>query len=235
MGQLRSVVCVFSGGLDSTVMLYEMLRQYDEVRTLSFDYGQRHRRELVHGATIAARVGSHPSFKEHWVADVSAIAPLLAGSSQTSPEIPVPRGHYEDESMRATVVPARNMIMLAIATGWAVSKGAGAVAYGAHAGDHAVYPDCRPQFIEAMGSAMGLADYSKVQLISPFADRTKADIVIRGACLEVPFGDTWSCYEGLDRHCGACGTCVERIEAFQVAHVADPTEYLTGRKESMDG
>jgi 7-cyano-7-deazaguanine synthase len=129
--------------------------------------------------------------------------------------------------MRVTVVPNRNMILLAVAIGHAIASGADAVAYGAHAGDHAVYPDCRPAFAEAMAEAAGLCHYDPgVTLLRPFIDRTKADIVRLGAALGVPFALTWSCYEGGVRHCGRCGTCVERREAFTLAGVPDPTEYL---------
>lgn len=213
-------VAIFSGGLDSTVLLHVLLAQGDEVLALSVDYGQRHRRELDHARRIAAEIGVR------WqLADLSAIRPLLACSSQTSDDLPVPHGHYAAENMKQTVVPNRNMIMLSVAAGWAISQRAVRVAYGAHAGDHTIYPDCRPEFAEATGRAIALADWHHVDLHCPFITLSKADIVRLGAQHGVDFASTWSCYEGGELHCGRCGTCVERKEAFQRASVADPTKY----------
>jgi len=141
----------------------------------------------------------------------------------------VPAGHYTNETMKLTVVPNRNMIMLSVAIGWAVSGKADAVAYAAHAGDHTIYPDCRPAFIEAIRQAAALCDWHRVELLTPFVGKTKRDIVRLGAELDVPFGQTWSCYVGGEVHCGRCGTCVERREAFKSAGVDDPTVYANGR------
>lgn len=213
-------VAIFSGGLDSTVLLRQLKAEGNEVLALSIDYGQRHRRELEHARRIAA------AEEVEWqLADLSAIRPLLAGSSQTSDDVPVPHGHYEAESMKQTVVPNRNMIMLAVAAGWAISRRADRIAYGAHAGDHTIYPDCRPEFAAALGKAIALADWHAVALYCPFIEMTKVDIVRLGVTLAVDFAATWSCYEGGDLHCGRCGTCVERREAFARAGVIDPTVY----------
>jgi 7-cyano-7-deazaguanine synthase len=213
-------LAVFSGGLDSTVLLRSLMAAGDEVLALSVDYGQRHRRELEHARTIAGCLGI-----EWRMADLSAITPLLAGSSQTSPSIPVPHGHYAEESMKQTVVPNRNMIMIAVAAGWAISRSCDRIAYGAHTGDHTIYPDCRPEFAEALARALALADWHSLELYCPFIRMTKAEIVALGSRLNVDFAATWSCYEGGAIHCGRCGTCVERQEAFRLAGVADPTEY----------
>lgn len=213
-------VAIFSGGLDSTVLLYELLHAGDEVLALSIDYGQRHRIELDYARQTTSTLGIH------WErADLSAVAPLLAGSSQTSSDVSVPRGHYAEETMKLTVVPNRNMIMLAVAGGWAISVKANRLAYGAHTGDHAIYPDCRPEFVAAMQKALALADWHHLELYCPFLRFDKAAIVARGAELGVDFAATYSCYEGGEVHCGACGTCFERREAFQQAGVPDPTEY----------
>lgn len=216
---MRSVV-VFSGGLDSTVLLRELQVAGDEVLALSVDYGQRHRKELAHARRIAEQ------WNIEWqLADLSAISPLLAGSSQTSREIAVPHGHYAAETMKQTVVPNRNMIMLAVAGGWAISRKCDRVAYAAHSGDHTIYPDCREEFVAALRAALRLADWHEVHLHAPFVGLSKAGIVARGAELGVDFTWTWSCYEGGELHCGRCGTCYERREAFQLAGVADPTTY----------
>ncbi len=213
-------VTVYSGGLDSTVLLCHLLAEGHELHALSIDYGQRHRCELERAREICTELGV-----PHRIADLSAIQPLLAGSSLTSPEIEVADGHYTEESMKTTVVPNRNMIFLSIATGYALSIKAGQIAYAAHAGDHAIYPDCRNEFADAMADAIRIADWDTVELIRPFVDWTKADIVRRGAELGAPLEKTWSCYKGGEVHCGRCGTCIERREAFDLAGVDDPTPY----------
>lgn len=217
-----NVIAVYSGGLDSTVLLYHLLDRGNDVAALSVDYGQRHRRELDHARAVACQLGI-----EHETADLRGITHLLGGSSQTDSAIDVPHGHYAAESMKVTVVPNRNLILLAVASAWAISRRATCVAYAAHGGDHAIYPDCRPEFAEAVNACLGVADWHSIKLACPFLRLTKADIVARGAELGVPFGQTWSCYEGGQVHCGRCGTCVERREAFALAGVDDPTEYAS--------
>ena len=213
-------VLIYSGGLDSTVLLYHLRATGQSVHALSVNYGQRHRCELDHAAKICCELNiPNP------VADLSAIQPLLAGSSLTSPEIEVAEGHYTEETMKSTVVPNRNMILLSIAAGHALSIGAQQIAYAAHSGDHAIYPDCRNEFADAMAEAIRLCDWNTVELSRPFVDWTKADIVRRGAELNLPFEKTWSCYKGGEIHCGRCGTCIERREAFDLADIADPTTY----------
>lgn len=218
------IVLSYSGGLDSTVLLYYLKYKLgNEVRALSVYYGQRHEKELQSASEITRLTST-----EHRIADLSNMAFLFTGSSQTSPDIAVPEGHYAEESMKLTVVPNRNMVLLSLATAWAVSSKSEAVAYAAHAGDHAIYPDCRPEFTEAMEDAMRLCDWHSVRLLRPFlypSPMDKTAIVKLGAELGVPFDKTWSCYKGGDLHCGKCGTCVERREAFQLSGVPDPTKY----------
>lgn len=213
-------VLIHSGGLDSTVLLYYLQAKGHSVYALSINYGQRHQCELVQAKEIC-RLNN----VTHEIADLSSIQPLLAGSSLTSPEIEVAEGHYTEDSMKSTVVPNRNMILLSIATAYALSIGAEKVAYAAHSGDHAIYPDCRKEFADAMAEAICLCDWKTIELIRPFVGWTKADIVCCGAELNVPFEKTWSCYKGNSVHCGRCGTCIERREAFDLAAVKDPTRY----------
>lgn len=220
MTEFMKTVLIYSGGLDSTVLLAHMKSCRHEIHALSVDYGQRHRCELDKATEICAYMNI-----AHRIADLSAIQPLLAGSSLTSPQIDVAEGHYTESNMKSTVVPNRNMILLAIATGHALSIGATAVAYAAHSGDHAIYPDCRNEFADAMSAVMQLCDWKCIALNRPFVDWTKADIVRRGAELGVQFEKTWSCYNGGAVHCGRCGTCIERREAFDLAGVEDPTIY----------
>lgn len=215
---------IYSGGMDSTVALYKFLAEGRDVACMGVDYGQKHKKELAYAAGLCKTLGV--DFK---VADLSALRPLLAGSSQTDDSVPVPEGHYAEESMKATVVPNRNMIMLAVAAGYAMSIGAESVAYAAHAGDHAIYPDCRPEFADALEHAIKLADWRQVVLERPFITMTKTDIAKLGRGLGVPFADTWSCYKGEEIHCGVCGTCVERREALDGF---DPTVY-SAKQETL--
>jgi len=213
-------ILIHSGGMDSTVLLYHLLAEGHTVKALSIDYGQRHRKELEFAAELTAQLGV-----EHKIADLRSVTELLAGSSLTSADIEVPEGHYAEDNMKATVVPNRNMILLSLAAGWAISNRYDHVSYAAHAGDHDIYPDCREEFTDALDKAIRLADWHEVSLHRPFVTKTKADIAALGAELGVPFEKTWSCYKGGELHCGRCGTCVERREAFHLAGIQDPTEY----------
>ncbi|WP_367716385.1 7-cyano-7-deazaguanine synthase QueC [Nitratireductor sp. GISD-1A_MAKvit] len=213
------VVC--SGGLDSVSLAHKVARERTLIGLISFDYGQRHRKELDFAAKAAARLGV-----PHDLLDISAIGRHLSGSALTD-AIDVPDGHYAEETMRVTVVPNRNAIMLAIAFGIAAARGADAVAAAVHGGDHFIYPDCRPGFIDAFQAMQdaALEGMGAVSLYTPFVNGTKGDIVREGARAETPFAETWSCYRGGETHCGRCGTCVERREAFHEAGVTDPTIY----------
>ncbi len=213
-------VLIYSGGLDSSVLLYHLVRAGHEVFALSVDYGQRHLRELDSAHLLAAGLGV-----EHRVVDITSLGSLLMGSALTDRSVEVPDGHYTEPSMRATVVPNRNMVLLALAGAWAITLQAESITYAAHAGDHAIYPDCRPAFAEAMQAALALSDWHPLRLDRPFIDLDKAAIVRHGATLGVPFEHTWSCYRGGTLHCGRCATCVERREAFHLAGLTDPTPY----------
>lgn len=225
---MSSVVVTVSGGLDSVTLAHELDSDGAELTLLSFDYGQRHRREIYFAALCAERLGAR-----HVVADLQAIGKLLSGSALTDSSVDVPDGHYTDESMKATVVPNRNAILLSVATGLAVASGATTVATAVHAGDHPIYPDCRPAFVDAFDHMARIANAGfadpNFQVVAPYMSLSKAEIVGRGAALGVPFELTWSCYRGDDEHCGRCGTCVERQEAFELAEVPDPTVYETVR------
>jgi 7-cyano-7-deazaguanine synthase len=213
------VIC--SGGLDSVTLAHKVAAEQTLTRLVSFDYGQRHRKELASAHACAARLGV-----PHDIVDISSVGRLLTGSALTSGEA-VPEGHYAEDTMRITVVPNRNAIMLAIAFGVAAAEQAEAVAAAVHGGDHFIYPDCRPDFIEAFETMQrhALEGLASVTLYTPFVRLSKADIVREGARLGVPFADTWSCYQGGEHHCGRCGTCVERREAFHLAGLEDPTLY----------
>ena len=216
------VVAIFSGGMDSSTMLYQLRAQGHEVKAIGFDYGQRHAVELKAAKAIASHAGV-----VYETVDLRSLGPVIAGqSSQVNLDVEVPDGHYTEESMKATVVPNRNMIMLSVAVAHAISIEFDAIAYGAHAGDHTIYPDCRTEFVDAMKTVIGLCDWKQVELLTPFVAVSKSDIAKIGGELQVPFGMTWSCYKGGTTHCGSCGTCVERREAFELAGIKDPTSYL---------
>lgn len=215
----RKIVVVFSGGIDSTVTLATYLAMGAEVAAISFDYGQRHTRELRSAETIARTLGV-----VHEIVDLSELARLFNRNALTG-GAPVPHGHYTDDSMMKTVVPNRNMLMATIAASWAIKLDASAIALGVHAGDHTIYPDCRPAFIDFLASAIQMGNWTRIGVLTPFINSSKTEIVRLGKALNAPLALTWSCYEGNSLHCGQCGTCVERKEAFQLAGVEDPTEY----------
>ncbi len=232
---MTRIVAIVSGGLDSVVLAHDLMQDDPErLRLLSFNYGQRHVKELDAARACANRLGV-----PHDIIDLRSLAPLIRSSALTDPTRDVPLGHYEAPSMRATVVPNRNMLMIAMAAAVAVSEGADRVAIGVHAGDHAVYPDCRPRFIDVMTAALEVAteghSVSGFRVLAPYVNMRKQDIVTRGDAIAVPFAETWSCYQGGSVHCGQCGTCVERREAFALAGVTDPTAYACdGAKPTPD-
>ncbi len=216
------VVVLCSGGMDSVTALHWACRHEEVVAVLSFDYGAKHNhREIPLAAEHARRLGRpHEVIRLDFVNRFFASALLQSGGE-------IPEGHYEAATMEQTVVPFRNAIMLSIATGVAESSGAKGLVIAAHSGDHAIYPDCREDFMRAMGEAMRQGTYAGVELLRPFIAMSKAQIATEGARLGVDFARTWSCYKGGEIHCGRCGTCVERREAFLVAGLPDPTVYAS--------
>jgi 7-cyano-7-deazaguanine synthase len=221
-------VALVSGGLDSVTLAHLLLSEGYELHLLSCDYGQRHLKELGFASACAERLGA-----QHDVVDLTGVGRLLSGSALTD-DLDVPDGHYAHESMRVTVVPNRNAILLAVAYGAAVAEAADIVAYAAHGGDHFIYPDCRPAFADVFDRMERLANEGcgDVRLYTPFIHMTKAEIVTVGVRLDVPLEQTWSCYKGGALHCGRCGTCVERKEAFHAAGVTDKTDYADAEDAS---
>lgn len=215
---MKDSVIIVSGGLDSITLLYDKAETI--ALAISFDYGQNHsKKELPYAEYHCQKLGiphitipltfMHQYFKSS----------LLEGAEA------IPEGHYEEENMKSTVVPFRNGIMLAIATGIAESHELKRVYIANHGGDHTIYPDCRPEFIDAMDKATSAGTFVDVRIEAPYTNISKADIVRRGTALGIDYAKTWSCYKGSEIHCGKCGTCVERKEAFADAGVKDPTEY----------
>jgi 7-cyano-7-deazaguanine synthase len=215
-----SVVVLVSGGMDSVTALYLAASKYRVAGALSFHYGSKHNgREIPFARFHSKRLGiPHKVIRLGFVGKLFKSDLLTSGSE-------IPEGHYEQANMKQTVVPFRNGIMLAVAAGYAESIGACGLVIAAHAGDHAIYPDCREGFMKSMESAIRLGTYAKIRVIRPFIEMTKGQIAEGGAALGVDFAKTWSCYKGGEIHCGKCGTCVERREAFKVAGLVDSTVY----------
>ena len=221
----NSCIVLLSGGMDSSTLLAEAVQRFDKVRTLTFDYNQRHRREIDSAKAVAEYYNV-----SNFVVDVTHINNLLQGSALTSSAVSVPKGHYEETSMKATVVPGRNTILLSIAAGHAASLGFSHISFAAHAGDHAIYPDCRADYVDAMQRVLSFFHYAPVSIWAPFLYSTKIDLIREGTKLGVPYQLTWTCYDpqGKDRACGKCGSCTERIEAFFMNNLVDPIPYEEG-------
>ncbi|MFT3783472.1 MAG: 7-cyano-7-deazaguanine synthase QueC [Nibricoccus sp.] len=216
------VVVLCSGGMDSVTAFYRAAKEHTLVASLSFDYGSKHNhKEIPFAAHHAAALGVR-----HEIVALDFMNRLFA-SDLLSSGGDIPDGHYEHSTMKQTVVPFRNAIMLSIAAGFAESVGAEGLVIAAHGGDHAIYPDCREEFMSAMGRAMETGTYANIKLLRPFIAMDKGQIVREGVRLGVDYAKTWSCYKGGALHCGKCGTCVERREAFQQAGVVDPTHYAS--------
>ena len=215
----EKVVVVYSGGMDSFTLLNRVIKQGDKPFAISFNYGQRHVKEIDVASQVCKQLGI-----QHKAVDISTINTLIGGSSLTS-NIDVPEGHYEEESMKATVVPNRNMILLSLAVGYAVSIESTKVYYGAHSGDHAIYPDCRPVFVEKMNDVCAIANYESIEIVTPYLKQSKVEILAEGLRMELDYENTWTCYNGREQSCGKCGACQERLEAFERNGVTDPLEY----------
>lgn len=216
-------ILIYSGGMDSTTLLYKLLADGDEVQCLSFDYGQRHRKELSCAEKICKKL--HVA---HKIVNIISLKDLMSGSALTS-NIDVPEGHYKDKNMRQTVVPNRNMIFISLAVAAAVSAKFDRVAIAVHSGDHAIYPDCRPDFIESISKTVACANYEKIAIYAPFLNISKREIAKIGQKLAVPFDETWTCYKGLAKPCGKCGACVERTEALESAWKAEASPVVNRR------
>lgn len=217
---MKKTLVLLSGGVDSSTALHWAHRHHTVVAALAFHYGSNHaERELA----CAHRQAESLGIPLH-VVDLRSISRHLSSALLSGAEA-IPTGSYDEENMRQTVVPFRNGIFLAVAAGIAESCGAEAIVIAAHAGDHALYPDCREDFMRAIEQAITLGTYAGVEILRPFIGMSKSEIVALGAELGVDFSHTYSCYCGSEQHCGRCGTCRERREAFSTAGVPDPTPY----------
>lgn len=214
----KNSVIIVSGGMDSITLLYD---RKDEIALgISFDYGSNHNaREIPFAKMHCERLGiKHITIKLDFMHQYFKSS-LLDGAEA------IPEGNYADDNMRSTVVPFRNGIMLSIATGIAESNNLDQVLIANHGGDHTIYPDCRPEFINAIDAAATAGTYNNVKVVAPYTSITKSDIARIGKRLGIDYAETWSCYKGGEKHCGKCGTCVERKEALAEAGIEDHTIY----------
>lgn len=214
----KDSVIVLSGGMDSVTLLYSEKERI--ALAVTFDYGSNHNA----GEIECARTHCRELGIEHIVIPLEFMGRYFR-SSLLSGADDIPEGHYEDENMKSTVVPFRNGIMLSVACGLAESRDLKHVMLANHGGDHAIYPDCRAGFIDAMSRAMSQGTYEGISIIAPFTNITKSDIARIGKELGLDYSRTYSCYKGGEKHCGVCGTCVERKEAMRDAGIEDPTQY----------
>ncbi|MCI6336916.1 MAG: 7-cyano-7-deazaguanine synthase QueC [Prevotella sp.] len=216
----KDSLIIVSGGMDSITLLYD--RKDSIALALSFDYGSNHNsREIPYAQLHCQRLGIR-----HIVIPLDFMHQYFTSSLLEGAEA-IPDGHYADENMKSTVVPFRNGIMLSVAIGIAESNGLKKVLIANHGGDHAIYPDCRPDFISAINKAAMSGTYLNVEVDAPYTNISKTDIARRGAALGIDYSETWSCYKGGAVHCGTCGTCVERKEALHDAGIDDKTEYIS--------
>ncbi len=215
------VVVIYSGGMDSFTVLNKAVKSGHEVLAVSFNYGQRHSKELEYAKRVCSELGV-----THDVVDITAMQSLMSNSSlMANSDESIPEGHYEADNMKSTVVPNRNMILISLAIGYAVNESAHEVWYGAHSGDHMIYPDCRPEFVDAMAKASLLANFDPVRVVAPYLNSDKISILKDGLEMGLDYGKTWTCYNGRTLACGKCGSCVERLEAFELNNAIDPLEY----------
>ncbi len=215
---MRDAAIILSGGMDSVTLLHEYAG--DIALAITFEYGANHGRQELR----CARLHCRQLGVEHIVVPLGFVKQHFTSSLLSGADA-IPEGHYNDENMKSTVVPFRNGIMLSVACGIAESRGLKRVMLANHAGDHTIYPDCRAPFVEAMGRAMEEGTWARIGIFAPYTHITKTDIARHGKTMGVDYALTWSCYKGGERHCGKCGTCVERREALRDAGIEDTTEY----------
>ena len=219
MKLIKSAVVIYSGGMDSYTLLNQLVNKKIKVFALSFNYGQRHLKELEFAKKVCKSLKI-----SHEIADISNLPSLFAGSSLTS-DLEVKTGSYETDNMKNTFVPNRNMTLLSLAISYAVSLKVNDVYYGAHAGDHAIYPDCRTQFVEKMQAVALIANYEKINIKAPFLHMEKREILKIGLDLGLDYKNSWTCYLGKKLACGKCASCIERLDAFLQLNKKDPLIY----------
>lgn len=222
---MRDTVAIYSGGMDSFTLVNALHSQHHLHSCLSFDYGQRHRKELDYALDVTSYWPDIP----HYIISLHDVGAICMKRSALTQDrvVDVPEGHYAADNMKLTVVPNRNAIMISIAVAYAVSNNLDKVCIGAHAGDHEIYPDCRPEFIAAMNAVSMIANWQSVKVLAPYQRLTKKDILQIGEILQLDYRKSWTCYKGEEISCGKCGSCQERLSAFESLGQPDPLDYVS--------
>ena len=217
---MKKITLIYSGGSDSYTLLQHALNQNFSVDCITFSYGQKHIKEINF-----AKQNCNENGLKHTLIDIGDPASIFGSTSLVDVDNKIPHGSYKEESMKSTIVPNRNMIFISYAIAYSIAHDINEVWYGAHAGDHFIYPDCRPEFLASMDTAAGLCDPSSVSIKAPFINLNKGEIFKIGLGLGIDYSKTWTCYEGQEKACGKCGSCVERLEAFSDNNTLDPLTY----------
>ena len=217
---MKKITLIYSGGSDSFTLLHHALDQGLDVDCITFNYGQKHAKEIDFAKSVCNELNL-----KHTLIDIGDSAAIFGSSSLVDESNKIPYGSYKEDSMKSTIVPNRNMIFISYAIAYSIANEISEVWYGAHAGDHFIYPDCRPEFLKSMDVAAGLCDPSQVSVKGPFINLNKGEIFKIGISLGIDYSKTWTCYEGQELACGKCGSCVERLEAFADNKTTDPLNY----------
>jgi len=212
---MSSVLVVYSGGLDSYTLLNKAMKKFDRIEAITFNYGQKHNKEIEYAKSNCAELNI-----KHEVVNLD-LENILAGSALVG-DIDIPEGNYDKEKMKQTIVPNRNMIMISVAASLVIKNDIEYLWYAAHSGDHEIYPDCRPEFIDKMAAVLEICDYHKIKFEAPFQNLSKNEIVATGLSMGLDYSKTWTCYEGKEKPCGKCSACLERALSFEANNTEDP-------------
>ncbi len=217
---MSSVLVVYSGGLDSYTLLNKAMKKFDRVEAITFNYGQKHNKEIEYAESNCAELNI-----KHEVVNLD-LESILSGSALVG-DIDIPEGNYDKEKMKQTIVPNRNMIMISVAASLVIKNDIEYLWYAAHSGDHEIYPDCRPEFIDKMAAVLEICDYHKIKFEAPFQNLSKNEIVATGLSMGLDYSKTWTCYEGKEKPCGKCSACLERALSFEANNTEDPLNVVS--------
>ena len=217
---MSSVLVVYSGGLDSYTLLNKAMKNFDRIEAITFNYGQKHNKEIEYAKSNCVELNI-----KHEVVNLD-LENILAGSALVG-DIDIPEGNYDKEKMKQTIVPNRNMIMISVAASLVIKNDIEYLWYAAHSGDHEIYPDCRPEFIDKMAAVLEICDYHKIKFEAPFQNLSKNEIVATGLSMNLDYSKTWTCYEGKEKPCGKCSACLERALSFEANNTEDPLNVVS--------
>ena len=217
---MSSVLVVYSGGLDSYTLLNKAMKKFDRIEAITFNYGQKHNKEIEYAKSNCVELNI-----KHEVVNLD-LENILAGSALVG-DIDIPEGNYDKEKMKQTIVPNRNMIMISVAASLVIKNDIEYLWYAAHSGDHEIYPDCRPEFIDKMAAVLEICDYHKIKFEAPFQNLSKSEIVATGLSMDLDYSKTWTCYEGKEKPCGKCSACLERALSFEANNTEDPLNVVS--------